>query len=321
MRIARSSLHPLLLPALALAVLPAVPPASRALAQDQAQSLRERWRERIARRMEERMEEPPAPGSTEYSYGKAPLQTLDYWPGATPAAPLILFVHGGGWERGDKRSATGATKVEHWRAAGYAVASVDYRLVPDVPVEQAVQDVADALGWLRSQAPTLHFDPNRIILVGHSAGAHIVALIGTDTRHYLDDAHVPPGALRGIVALDGAAYDVPAQLAEGNRLMQRVYDEVFGGFEPRQRDLSPTLHATDSPNAAPFLILHVQRPDGIRQAEGLAAALRKAGTPVTIQGFPGEGLSGHMEINRSLGDPAYPATAVVDRWMAARLAR
>ena len=291
------------------------------LASAQGQGLRDRWRERIAQRMEQRMEEPPAPGATEYSYGKEPLQTLDFWPGAGPTAPLVVFVHGGAWKAGDKRSATGALKVEHWRAAGYAVASLDYRLVPAVPVEHSAQDVADAVGWLRAQAATLHVDPNRIVLVGHSAGAHLVALVSTDTRHYLDDARVPLSAVRGAVLLDGAAYDVAAQMKDGGRPMQATYDQVFGGFEPRQEDLSPTLHAATSPNVAAFLILHVQRPDGIRQSEGLAAALRKAGADVEIRGFPGEGLKGHMEINRQLGDPAYPATPVVDAWLAARFAR
>jgi arylformamidase len=62
-------------------------------------------------------------------------------------------------------------------------------------------------------------------------------------------------------------------------------------------------------------LIHVQRPDGVRQAEALAAALKRAGTPVQVNGFQGEGLKGHMEINRDLGDPAYPATSVVDAWL------
>jgi hypothetical protein len=70
------------------------------------------------------------------------------------------------------------------------------------------------------------------------------------------------------------------------------------------------------PNAPAFLILHVQRPDGVAQSEALAAALRKAGTAVEIQGFPGTGLAGHAAINRRIGESDYPATAVLDRWLA-----
>ena len=82
----------------------------------------------------------------------------------------------------------------------------------------------------------------------------------------------------------------------------------------RERALSPTLHAA-APNAPRFLLLHVQRPDGIRQAQEFATALKAAGTDVEEQQFPGFGLMGHMEINRRLGDPGYAATPAVDAWL------
>ncbi|TNF05866.1 MAG: alpha/beta hydrolase [Sphingomonadales bacterium] len=280
-----------------------------------AETLRDRW----AQRMAARMQEPPAPGATEHPYGTEPLQTLDYWPAKEPKAPLVIFVHGGAWKKGDKDTATGATKVMHWREAGYAVASLDYRLVPMVTVEEQAGDVANAIGWLRDHAGRLGYDPDRIVLIGHSAGAHLAALVGTDL-HYLAKAGVPIGAIRGIVLLDGAAYDVPAQLKEGAAIMHDTYEEVFGTDPARQRALSPTLQA-DAPDIGNFLILHVDREDGTRQSETLAAALRKAGAAVTLKGFEGRGLRGHMEINRMLGDPAYPATAVVDQWIAARFNR
>ena len=62
------------------------------------------------------------------SYGADPLQTLDYWPGATAGAPLVVFVHGGGWSKGDKRMMHGSDKLRRWQAQGYAVASLNYRL-------------------------------------------------------------------------------------------------------------------------------------------------------------------------------------------------
>lgn len=280
-----------------------------------AETLRDRW----AQRMAARMQEPPATGATEHSYGTDPLQILDYWPGKEPKAPLVIFVHGGAWKKGDKSTATGAAKVTHWREAGYAVASIDYRLVPAATVEEQAGDVAKAIGWLRDHAGQLSFDPDRIVLVGHSAGAHLAALVGTDL-HYLAKADVPAGAIRGIALLDGAAYDVPAQLQEGAAIMHGTYEEVFGTDPTRQRALSPTLQA-GAPDIGNFLILHVDREDGTRQSEALATALRKAGVTVTLKGFQGRGLRGHMEINRMLGDPSYPATAVVDQWIAARFDR
>lgn len=121
--------------------------------------------------------------------------------------------------------------------------------------------------------------------------------------------------IAGIIPLDGAAYDVPAQLAAGPKIMHKTYLQAFGSEPARQRALSPALQAA-APNAPAFLILHVGREDGTAQAQALATALRAAGTPVTVEALPGKGLRGHMEINRRLGDPDYPATALVDDWLA-----
>jgi acetyl esterase/lipase len=221
----------------------------------------------------------------------------------------VVFVHGGGWKRGDKRMMYGSDKLRRWQAQGYAVASLNYRLVPEATVEQQAQDIAAALALLKAR-----FDPDKIALVGHSAGAHLVALIGTDPA-YLRGAGLSFADIAGVVPLDGAAYDVPAQLGDGPRVMQRTYRQAFGTDPARQARLSPTSQA-GAPNAAEFLILHVQREDGIRQSEKLAAELRRAGTRAEVRGFAGTGLRGHAEINRRLGDPDYAATPVVDAFLA-----
>lgn len=255
----------------------------------------------------------PAAGATEYTYGAAPLQKIDFFAAKSPRAPLLIFVHGGGWKRGDKGNATGRALAPHYLGQGYAVASINYRLVPDATVEQQAADVASAVAYLRGNAAKLGIDPAKIVLMGHSAGAHLVALVGTDPQ-YLRAAGLGMDAVRGVIPNDGAAYDVPAQMKDGPGIMQQTYAQAFGTDPARQRALSPTLQAA-SPNAPAFLLIHVQRPDGVRQAAALADALKRAGTPVQINGFPGEGLKGHMEINRQLGDPAYPATPVVDAWL------
>lgn len=247
------------------------------------------------------------------SYGTDPLQAIDYWAAPSPDAPLVVFVHGGGWSRGDKRMMAGSDKLEHWNARGYAVASVNYRLVPEATVEQQAADIAAALAHLKTRSGPLGFDPERIALVGHSAGAHLVALVGTDPA-YLQGVGLSLDAIDGVVPLDGAAYDVAAQVSDGPPVMHRTYRQAFGTDAARQARLSPTRHA-DAPNAARFLILHVERDDGQRQSEALAAALRAAGTPVEVEGLPGTGLRGHARINRELGDPDYPATAMIDRFL------
>ena len=252
-------------------------------------------------------------GATEMAYGNDPLQKLDFWKAKNANAPLVIFVHGGGWKRGDKGNATGQFKAPHYLAQGYAFASINYRLVPDATVEQQAADVAASVAYFRKNAASLGIDLKRIVLMGHSAGAHLSALVGTDPQ-YLRGVGLDISALAGIIPLDGAAYDVPAQMADGARIMQDTYKQAFGTEPQRQRALSPTWQAA-APNAPLFLILHVDRDDGARQSAALADALRKNGAKVQLNAFEGKGLKGHMEINRKLGQADYPATQIVDVWM------
>ena len=259
------------------------------------------------------------------AYGPDPLQRLSLWSGVVAQqggrsidSPLIVFVHGGGWKRGSKDNATGAWKIEHYPGAGYAFASIDYRLVPQATAEQQAQDVADAVKALLASADKYHIDRRRIVLMGHSAGAHLVALVGTDER-YLKRAGLSFGDLAGVIPIDGAAYDVEKQIALAGPMMRRTYMAAFGSDPARQRALAPIAQAA-APNAPAFLLLHVQRVDGVVQNNALEAALQKAGTRVERRDFPGEGLRGHREINRRLGDPSYAPTAAVDSWLRSLLA-
>lgn len=255
-----------------------------------------------------------ADGQRSFAYGTDPLQVVDFWPGAQANAPLVVFVHGGGWKRGDKQMMRGSDKLSHWREQGYAVASVNYRLVPAATVEQQGADVAAAVALLKTRAAMLGIDGSRIALVGHSAGAHLVALVGTDPQ-YLRGAGLSFADIRGVVPLDGAAYDVAQQLAAGPRIMHKTYAQAFGSDPVRQAALSPTTHA-GAPNVGEWLVLHVEREDGTAQSAALARALEAGGSRAQLQGFDGSGLRGHAEINRQLGDPAYPATPVVDAFLA-----
>lgn len=273
--------------------------------------------EQTGKRGDERIQH--APRATELSYGDEDLQKLDFWKAKGNQAPLIVFVHGGGWKRGDKKNATGKSKAPHYLKQGYAFASINYRLVPEASVEQQAFDVAVAVAHLHGNAQRLGIDQHRIVLMGHSAGAHLSALVGTDPK-YLRDAGLDLSVLSGVIPLDGAAFDVPAQMADGARIMQATYKQAFGSDPARQRALSPYWQAS-LPNAPAFLILHVERDDGARQSAALAEALRKNGTKVELQAFEGKGLRGHVEINRRLGEPDYAATLVVDRWLRSVFAR
>jgi acetyl esterase/lipase len=255
-----------------------------------------------------------APPPQTLSYGSDPLQGLNLWvPKAERPAPLVLFVHGGGWKRGSKDNATSRALPAHMIEQGYAFASIDYRLVPAATVEQQASDVATSLAYLLERADEFGIDRSRVVLTGHSAGAHLVALVGTDER-YLKAAGLSFADIDGVMPNDGAAYDVPAQMGQAGRFMGKTYTQAFGTDPARQAALSPTLHAA-APNAPAFLLLHVQRPDGVAQANALAAALKRGGSRVEIGSFPGEGLQGHAEINRKLGEPDYPATPVMDAWL------
>ncbi|MBU7579162.1 MAG: alpha/beta hydrolase [Porphyrobacter sp.] len=255
-----------------------------------------------------------APAPQTMSYGSDSLQALDLWvPQGTSKAPLVLFVHGGGWKRGSKDNAVGRAMPAHMLAQGYAFASIDYRLVPKNTVEEQAADVAAALAHILKRADALGIDRTRVVLTGHSAGAHLVALVGTDER-YLKKVGLSFADLKGVMPNDGAAYDVTAQIADAGAMMKDTYTQAFGTDPARHKALSPTLQAA-APNAPAFLLLHVQRPDAVAQSKALAEALKKGGAQAEVAGFPGEGLQGHMEINRKLGQPDYPATPVMDAWL------
>jgi arylformamidase len=270
-------------------------------------------RERLGLR--ERGQAVAVPGKQTLAYGSDPLQQLDFYPaqGARGPAPLLLYVHGGGWKRGSKETAASRHAPGHFTGLGYNYASIDYRLVPNATVEQQAADVAQALKALLDRAGQLGIDRRRVVITGHSAGAHLVALVGTDEQ-YLRGAGLSFADLDGVIPNDGAAYDAGKQVEQAGRLMKDTYVQAFGTDPARQKALSP-LHHAGGRNAPAFLLIHVQRQDGIAQNKALEAALRRAGTPVERREFNGRGLKGHMEINRNLGDPAYPATPVVDAWL------
>lgn len=276
-------------------------------------------RERLGQR--ERGAAAAVPGKQTIAYGADPLQQLDFYPaqGARGAAPLVLYVHGGGWKRGSKETAASRHAPGHFTGLGYSYASIDYRLVPKATVEQQGEDVALALKALLDRAGRLGIDRSRVVIMGHSAGAHLVALVGTDEQ-YLRKAGLSFADLKGVIPNDGAAYDAAKQVEQGGRLMGDTYVQAFGTDPVRQKALSP-LYQAAAPNAPAFLLIHVQRQDGVPQNIALEAALRRAGTPVERHQFEGRGLKGHMEINRNLGDPAYPATPVVDDWLKRMFAR
>lgn len=104
-------------------------------------------------------------------------RTLDlYVPAGDGPFPLIMWVHGGGWHSGDKQP-EGARLAATFLPHGFAVATVAYRLTPEAPFPAQVEDCDLALAWLRRHAAACRIDPARVGLIGHSAGAHLCALM------------------------------------------------------------------------------------------------------------------------------------------------
>lgn len=225
---------------------------------------------------------------------------LDLYGPATPggpARPVVLFVHGGGWRHGT-RAQVGA-KPGAIVAHGYLFASAGYRLdAPVTPREQGA-DIAAAVAWLHDHAREHGGDGDRIFLIGHSAGAHLVALVGTDER-LLAPHGLEPASLAGVVLLDGAGYDVPRQMAAA-RLprMKALYRDAFGDDQAAQRDASPITHVAAGKRYPPFLLFHVgQRQDSREQSETLAERLRAARGEATTVHEPDKN---HLTLNREWG--------------------
>ncbi len=227
-------------------------------------------------------------------YGDHNRQQVDvYAPAdAVDAEPLVLFVHGGGWTMGSHKSVD--AKPAHFGAAGYYFASTGYRLVPDAPVEQQAADIGAAIQALRGQADAIGFDPDKIVLMGHSAGAQLAALVASDPA-FAGDAF---DAIRGVVLLDGAGYDIAAAFDGAAPREWQVYNTAFGSDPARYAALSPITHAggADAPN---WLALYVEERERSRdQSQAFVTRLTETGSAAETVSISG---TDHGRMNRELG--------------------
>lgn len=260
-----------------------------------------------------------APPVTSLSYGPDRRQLVDHWAtkGSSGKAPLILYIHGGGWKAGDKDAAIGL-KPRYFSELGFDFSALNYRLVPDVTVEQQAEDVAAALRRVLDMNKERYRD-QKIFLIGHSAGAHLAALIGTDER-YLNKMGVALSQISGIICLDTAAFDVPKQFSVAGPRLRKIYEEAFSSDAVRQTNLSPISHVSQ-PNAAAFLLVHTARTDAAQQSVMFGSALLQAGTNVQLRAIDGQGLQGHAVVNTELGQEGTQITQTVENWLKAQLQR
>lgn len=203
--------------------------------------------------------------------------------------PVILVVRGGGWRQGDKEGF--AFIAGQMADAGFAAASIEYRTVQEAPLPAAVFDAKAAVRWLRANASTYGIDPSRIGAIGGSAGAHIVALLGTTGG--LADLEGTGGnptmssAIQAVVAM-ACPCDMEA-LASGGRL-QDLFGNLSGdALGQALRLSSPAAHV--SAQSAPLLLLH-SRSDGVvpyEQSEIIEDIYRRAALPVTLEEVEAQG--------------------------------
>lgn len=248
------------------------------------------------------------------AYGEHPLQQLDFYSAGDGERPLVAFLHGGAWQFGDKARRLSDRKVAFARGESWHFAALNFRLVPEVGVAEMAHDASQGIATLLAHADAFGIDRTRVVLMGHSSGAHLAALIGTDPR-YLRDAGLPMDVLAGVVANEGPAYDAREPSVHAAWLHRRLIAPALPGDVALLAEFSPVVHATVLPNAPAFLILHAARDHGARQAELLEAALRKAGTPVERYGFPGAGAWGHVMLSRKFGEAGLPVTEATRRWL------
>ena len=258
--------------------------------------MRELLRERAAQRRAANAGPVSVPAGvqaeTNIAYGPDPAQRLDvYRPEHAANAPVIFMVHGGGWARGDKEAGGVVTnKVAHWVPQGYVFVSVGYRLVPEVDPLVEADDVARALAFEQGKAAGWGADPSRFVLMGHSAGAHLVTLLSADPGIAARQGAKP---WLGTVALDSAAYDV-VEIMQARHFP--LYDKAFGNNRDLWRDASPTLRLKGAP-VPMLLVCSSRRADSCAQAEGFADKAKALGGRITVAPVDMR----HGEINAQLG--------------------
>jgi len=253
------------------------------------------------------------------AYGDQERNVLDiYAPKDAKNLPVVFWIHGGGWQAGDKSEVK--EKPKAFVERGFVFVSTNYRLLPKVEMQTIFRDVAKSIGWVYKNIAAHGGDPNRIFVMGHSAGAQLAALMCIDER-YLKDEGVPFSALKGCVPVDGDTYDVPAiiETAEtrlrvhGEPMPKNGHRQKFGNDPEKHKDYSAVTHVAKGKAIPPFLILYVaDHPDTSAQARRLAKALKDAEIPATAFGAKD---TNHTKLNDNLGTDGDPATKAVDDFL------
>lgn len=216
--------------------------------------------------------------------------------------PVVLYVHGGGWSIGDKASQID-NKVALFRGEDYLFISTNYRLTPldgsggsdRVMFPDHNRDVTNAVRWVYDSIAAYGGDPERIALIGHSAGAHLAALTGTNPA-FLEEVGLSPTMIRGVASIDTEGYDVGARVEDGSE----VYINAFGTDADVHRQASPLYNLEEGQVSPNFFIAKRGSDRRINLANDFIAALADVG--VAVQQVDGSVYT-HSGINAAIGDP------------------
>lgn len=246
-------------------------------------------------------------------------QMLDiYAPEGAKNLPVMFWIHGGGWQTGDKGDV--ALKPKLFTGQSFVFVSTNYRLLPGVDMDTLIRDVARSIGWVHQNIAAHGGDPKRILVGGHSAGAQLAAILCTDER-YLKEQGVTFDDLKGCIPVDGDTYDIPKiimtaefrQALYGGRMPTSGHRQKFGNDPMKHLDFSAVTHVAKGKGIPPFLLLYFPgNPETRAQAERLGEVLRAAEIPATLFGKPD---SNHSRLNNDLGQPGDRATEALHRFL------
>jgi acetyl esterase/lipase len=219
-----------------------------------------------------------------------------------------------------------ALKPKAFMDSGFVFVSINHRLLPTVDMAAITRDVASALGWVHRNIAAHGGDPARVLVMGHSSGGQLAALMCTDDR-YAKAEGFSLTIIKGCVPVDADTFDIPAIIevaetrARAHHLPLPTYGhrQKFGDDPAKHRDFSAVTHVARDKGIPPFLILHIAgHPDTTAQARRLAAALEAAGVPAKV--VAGREAT-HASINDNLGAPGDPVTKELFAFAAGALKR
>ncbi len=247
-------------------------------------------------------------------------QVLDiYAPKNAKGLPVMFWIHGGGWQAGDKTSVQ--LKPQAFVDRNVIFVSTNYRLLPNVEMEAIVSDIAKSLAWVHKHIAEYGGDPKRIVVGGHSAGAQLAALICIDDR-LLKAEGVSFASLKGCIPVDGDTYDIPAIIetaetrrrAHGEPQAKMGHREKFGHTPEKHKNFSAVTHIAKDKGIPPFLILYVaEHPDTTAQAKRLASVLKDSGISAKLVGAT---ETNHSKLNENIGKPDDPSSKAVFEFVA-----